>query len=158
MDNHIFFMQQAIIEAKKAYEIMEVPVGAVIVKDGQIIGKGYNKKETKKNPVSHAEIEAIQQACLNNHDWRLNGSILYVTAEPCIMCAGAIMHARIDKVIFGVKEPKFGGIISKDNIFDKSDLNHSVTYEYGILEDEISNLMKLFFQKLRQKEPVKKSL
>ena len=105
MDNHIFFMQQAIIEAKKAYEIMEVPVGAVIVKDGQIIGKGYNKKETKKNPVSHAEIEAIQQACLNNHDWRLNGSILYVTAEPCIMCAGAIMHARIDKVIFGKEFP-----------------------------------------------------
>lgn len=151
MNNHIFYMQQAILEAKKAYEIMEVPIGAVIVKNGSIIGRGFNKKETQKNPISHAEIEAIQQACLNIHDWRLNNSTLYVTAEPCIMCAGAILHARIDKVIFGVKEPKFGGIISQDNIFDQSNLNHTVSYEYGILEDEISNIMKSFFKKLRNR-------
>lgn len=152
MDNHIFFMQQAFIQAQKAYDLMEVPVGAVIVKDNNIIGTGYNKKEMLKDPVSHAEIEAIKEACINTGDWRLNDAIMYVTAEPCIMCAGAILQARIKKVYFGVKESKFGGIVSKDNIFDKQDLNHKVSYEYGLLENEIIELMKSFFLKLRQKD------
>lgn len=152
MDNHIFFMQQAFIQAQKAYDLMEVPVGAVIVKDNNIIGTGYNKKEMLKDPVSHAEIEAIKEACINTGDWRLNNTIMYVTTEPCIMCAGAILQARIKKVYFGVKEPKFGGIVSKDNIFDKQDLNHKVSYEYGLLENEIIELMKSFFLKLRQKD------
>ena len=100
MDNHLKYMQLAYYQAQKAFDIMEVPVGAVIVKDDKVIGAGYNKKETYKSPISHAEIEAIQAACKNTNDWRLNGASLYVTAEPCIMCAGAILHARIDKVYF----------------------------------------------------------
>lgn len=151
MDSHIYFMQQAILQAKKAYDLMEVPVGAVIVKDNEIIGKGFNKKEQLNNPVCHAEIEAIKNACAYVGDWRLNDALMYVTAEPCIMCAGAVLQARIQKVFFGVKEPKFGGVVSKDNIFDKTDLNHKVSYEYGLLADEISELMKSFFLKLRQK-------
>lgn len=151
MDSHIYFMQQAILQARKAYDLMEVPVGAVIVKDNEIIGKGFNKKEQLNDPVSHAEIEAIKNACAYVGDWRLNDALMYVTAEPCIMCAGAVLQARIQKVFFGVKEPKFGGVVSKDNIFDKTDLNHKVSYEYGLLADEISELMKSFFLKLRQK-------
>ena len=123
MDNHLKYMQLAYYQAQKAFDIMEVPVGAVIVKDDKVIGAGYNKKETNKSPISHAEIEAIQAACKNTNDWRLNGASLYVTAEPCIMCAGAILHARIDKVYFGVKEPKFGGVVSIANIFDINKMN-----------------------------------
>lgn len=149
MDNHLKYMQLAYSQAEKAFEIMEVPVGAVIVKDDKVIGAGYNKKETSKNPISHAEIEAIQEACKNIHDWRLNGASLYVTAEPCIMCAGAILHARIDKVYFGVKEPKFGGVVSIANIFDINKMNHRVEYFSGLMSDEITHLMKSFFIKLR---------
>lgn len=149
MDNHLKYMQLAYYQAQKAFDIMEVPVGAVIVKDDKVIGAGYNKKETNKNPISHAEIEAIYEACQNTNDWRLNGASLYVTAEPCIMCAGAILHARIDKVYFGVKEPKFGGVVSIANIFDINKMNHKVEYFSGLMNDEINQLMKSFFIKLR---------
>ncbi|MDY5050991.1 MAG: nucleoside deaminase [Candidatus Mucispirillum faecigallinarum] len=149
MDNHLKYMQLAYYQAQKAFDIMEVPVGAVIVKDDKVIGAGYNKKETSKSPVSHAEIEAIYEACKNTNDWRLNGASLYVTAEPCIMCAGAILHARIDKVYFGVKEPKFGGVVSIANIFDINKMNHRVEYFSGLMSDEINQLMKSFFIKLR---------
>ena len=149
MDNHLKYMQLAYYQAQKAFDIMEVPVGAVIVKDDKVIGAGYNKKETNKSPISHAEIEAIQAACKNTNDWRLNGASLYVTAEPCIMCAGAILHARIDKVYFGVKEPKFGGVVSIANIFDINKMNHRVEYFFGLMSDEINQLMKSFFIKLR---------
>lgn len=149
MDNHLKYMQLAYYQAQKAFDIMEVPVGAVIVKDDKVIGAGYNKKETYKSPISHAEIEAIQVACKNTNDWRLNGASLYVTAEPCIMCAGAILHARIDKVYFGVKEPKFGGVVSIANIFDINKMNHRVEYFSGLMSDEINQLMKSFFIKLR---------
>lgn len=149
MDNHLKYMQLAYYQAQKAFDIMEVPVGAVIVKDDKVIGAGYNKKETYKSPISHAEIEAIQAACKNTNDWRLNGASLYVTAEPCIMCAGAILHARIDKVYFGVKEPKFGGVVSIANIFDINKMNHRVEYFSGLMSDEINQFMKSFFIKLR---------
>lgn len=149
MDKHIKYMNKALLEAKKAFDIMEVPVGAVIVKDDKIIGTGYNKKEINKNPISHAEIEAIYEACRNTGDWRLNGASMYVTAEPCIMCAGAILHARISKVYFGVNEPKFGGIISVANIFDINRLNHKVEYHSGLMSEEISKMMKEFFSLLR---------
>lgn len=149
MDNHLKYMQLAYLEAQKALNIMEVPVGAVIVKEDKVIGTGYNKKETNKNPLSHAEIEAIDEACRNTGDWRLNGACMYVTAEPCIMCAGAILHARIDKVFFGVNEPKFGGVLSVANIFDINKLNHKVEYFSGMMNEEISQMMKDFFIKLR---------
>lgn len=149
MDNHLKYMQLAFAEAQKALNIMEVPVGAVIVKDDKVIGSGYNKKETNKNPLSHAEIEAIYEACKNIGDWRLNGAVMYVTAEPCIMCAGAILHARIDKVYFGVTEAKFGGVVSTANIFDIDELNHKTEYFSGLMSEEISNMMKSFFAELR---------
>lgn len=149
MDNHLKYMQLAFAQAEKAFDIMEVPVGAVIIKDDIVIGAGYNKKETNKSPISHAEIEAIQEACKNINDWRLNGTSLYVTVEPCIMCAGAILHARIDKVYFGVKEPKFGGVVSQAHIFDINEMNHRVEYFSGLMSDEITLLMKSFFKKLR---------
>ncbi len=145
---HEQYMQEAIIEARKAYEIGEIPVGAVIVKDGAIIGRGYNQKEKLIDPTSHAEIEAIKDASKNIKDWRLVGSTLYVTAEPCIMCSGAIMHARIDRVIFGVKERKFGGVVSHADILDIRTLNHRVEWLSGILEDEIADMMTSFFRAL----------
>lgn len=146
-----FYMDYAINEAVKSFYEGEVPVGAVIVKDNKIIGYGRNRKEYKKNPVSHAEIEAISMACNTLGDWRLNGSIMFVTAEPCIMCCGAILHARIDKVYFGVRENKFGGVISKAEIFDSINLNHKTKWEEGIKAEEISIIMKDFFTKLRKK-------
>lgn len=149
MDDNIKYMQLAFLEAQKAYNIMEVPVGAIIVKDNIVIGSGYNKKETNKNPLSHAEMEAIYNACKYIGDWRLQGASMYVTAEPCIMCAGAIIHARIEKVYFGVNEPKFGGVLSITNIFDINNLNHKVEYIYGLMSEEISKLMKSFFLQLR---------
>lgn len=149
MVNHLKYMQLAYAEAQKALNIMEVPVGAVIVKDDNVIGAGYNKKETNKNPLSHAEIEAIYDSCKNTGNWRLNGAVMYVTAEPCIMCSGAILHARIDKVYFGVNEPKFGGVSSVAHIFDIKELNHKVEYSSGIMSEEISQMMKEFFIKLR---------
>ncbi len=147
--SHEYFMALAIDEARKAAENGEVPVGAIIVKDNIVIGIGRNRKEEKNSPVSHAEIEAIDSACNYIGDWRLNGSTMYVTAEPCIMCAGAIIHARIDRVVFGVKEKKFGGVISQVSIFDIHSLNHRTEWISGICEDEISELMKDFFRKLR---------
>ena len=149
MNNHLKYMQLAFLEAQKALKIMEVPVGAVIVKDDIVIGAGYNKKENNRNPLSHAEIEAIYEACRNTDNWRLNGTCMYVTAEPCIMCAGAILHARIDKVYFGVFELKFGGVSSITNIFDINKLNHKVEYFSGLMSEEISQMMKEFFIKLR---------
>ncbi len=150
MDKHLYYMSKALEQAELALNIMEVPVGAVIVKDDTIIGTGFNTKEKNKNPIHHAEINAVVEACRNIGDWRLNGASIYVTCEPCIMCAGALIHARIDNLYFGITEHKFGGIISKDNILDK-ELNHKIKYEYGFLEDEISLLMKEFFKKLRNK-------
>ncbi len=149
MDNHIKYMQLALLQAKKALDIMEVPVGAVIIRNDILIGAGFNQKERDKNPLKHAEIVAIEEACKFVGDWRLKGSSIYITAEPCIMCAGAILHARIDKVYFGVKEPKFGGVISTCNIFDNEKGNHKVEYAYGFMEEEISQMMKEFFARLR---------
>lgn len=142
-------MMQAIEEARIAGEQGEVPVGAVIVKDGDIIGYGHNKKEKNIDPTSHAEIEAIKDACRNMGDWRLNGSCIYITAEPCVMCCGAIIHARISRVFFGVAEPKFGGVLSKASIFDITSFNHHVEWLSGICEKEISEMMKNFFKNKR---------
>ncbi len=146
------YMLMAIEEAKIAENNGEVPIGAIIVKNGIVIGRGRNKKEENKNPISHAEIEAIYDACNFVGDWRLNGSVMYVTAEPCIMCAGAIIHARIDKVVFGVLEKKFGGIVSQASIFNIPTLNHKINFSHGIYKNEISDMMKSFFVKLRKKD------
>ena len=149
MSYHEDFMRAAIAEARNAAEHGEVPVGAVIIKDNAIIGIGRNRKEELNDPTRHAEMEAIRNACENIGGWRLNGSSIYVTAEPCLMCAGAILHARIDKVYFGVKEPKFGAVLSAANVFDNVAYNHRAEWFSGILSDEIEDMMKDFFKNIR---------
>ncbi len=148
----IVFMKEALKEAYLAYRIGEVPVGAVIVKDDEIIGKGHNLRESLGDPTAHAEIIAIREASKIIGDWRLEGTTLYVTLEPCIMCAGAIVLARIERVVFGASDPKMGAIISKLRIFDIEGLNHRVVYEFGILEEESKKILKDFFKFLRDKE------
>ncbi|HEY8364177.1 MAG TPA: tRNA adenosine(34) deaminase TadA [Haloplasmataceae bacterium] len=146
----IFFMQEAIKEAQKAFLLGEVPVGAVIVKDNEIIARSFNMRETTQNAIKHAEILAIEKACDYLKSWRLIDCDLYVTLEPCAMCAGAILLSRIRKVVFGAKDPKFGSIVSITNILDIEKYNHKVHYEYGILEEECSRILKDFFVTLRK--------
>ena len=146
----IKFMRAALKEAEKAAAIGETPVGAVIVKDGKIIARGYNKRETKKNALMHAEIIAIDKACKKLGGWRLPNCDIYVTLEPCPMCAGAIIQARIDNVFFGAYDPKSGCMGSVCDLSDA--LPHKVTYEGGILREECEDVIKTFFKNLRKKE------
>jgi tRNA(adenine34) deaminase len=144
------FMKSALRQAKKAEQSEEVPIGCVIVKDGKIIAKAYNMRQTKRQATAHAEILAIEKACRKFKDWRLDGTEMYVTLEPCAMCAGAIANSRIEKVYFGAYEPKGGGVVSKFNILTESGLNHVTDYEGGILQEECSNLIKEFFRARRK--------
>jgi len=146
------FMLQALKEANKAKLKDEVPVGCVIVKDNKIIARGHNIKEKNKNALLHAEIVTLQKAYKKLDAWRLEDCELYVTLEPCIMCAGAIVHSRIKKVYFGATDPKAGAIISIANIFDNEKLNHKVSYENGILEEECSKILKDYFKEKRNKK------
>lgn len=143
------YMQEALRQAKKAYAIGETPIGAVIVHQGEIIARGYNKRETKKNSLGHAELIAIHKACKKLGGWRLPGCALYVTLEPCPMCAGAIIQSRIDRVYFGAYDKKTGCAGSKTNLFEPQLFYHTVTVEGGILEEECASLMRRFFQELR---------
>lgn len=142
-------MQEAIIEAKKADELCECPIGAVIVRNGDIIARGFNLKESEQNSVLHAEIVVIQSACKVLGTWRLDDCDLYVTLEPCVMCAGAIIQSRIRRIYFGAYDPKAGAIGSVVNIFDIKELNHAPEIYAGIMEDECSLLLKQFFRRLR---------
>lgn len=145
------FMLEAIKEAKKAFNKKEVPIGAVVVKDNEIIGRGHNLRETTKNSISHAEIMAIQEACKFLGGWRLTDCTLYVTIEPCPMCAGAILQSRIQKVVIGAMDPKAGACGSLVNLLNDSRFNHQTEIEQGVLEEECSLLMKEFFKALREK-------
>jgi len=147
--DHEYFMRAALKEAEEAYSRDEVPIGAVIVKDEKIIASGHNQTVKTVNSLAHAEMIVLSDAMKKLSVSRLNGCSLYVTLEPCIMCAGAILHARIDRVFFGLKEPKFGGVVSINDIFDNRASNHRVEWLSGILEDEIKELMSSFFKKLR---------
>ena len=147
------FMQEALKEAKKAFEENEVPVGAVVVKDGLIIGRGHNRTETAHDPTAHAEIMAIRRAAEKLGSWRLTGCDLYVTVEPCAMCAGAIVWSRIRSLYIGTPDPKAGACGSLYNIPRDERLNHIVQIHTGIMQKESSKLMKDFFKKLRQKNP-----
>lgn len=150
-DTDAEFMRLAIDQAKIAEADGEVPIGAVIVSDGKVIGRGYNRKNSGRSALYHAEILAIEDASKNTiGDWRLDECSLYVTLEPCLMCAGAIIHARVRNVIFGAKEPKFGGVVSLAQTFDIDGLNHKINYKGGLFEEEIQNMMKEFFRKIRQ--------
>ena len=150
----IDFMQTALKLAKKAYKKGEVPIGAVIVKNGKIISKGYNKREKSQNALMHAEIVAINKACKKLKSWRLDDCTIYCTLEPCFMCAGAILNARIDKLVFGAHEQKSGSAISRFNVFENAGLNHKVLVESGVLELECKKLLQDFFLKLRIKDKI----
>ena len=145
-------MKEALAEAKKAAAAGEVPVGAVIVKDGEIIGRGHNETETAKDPTAHAEMIAIRQAAKNLGGWRLTGCIMYVTTEPCSMCAGAIVWSRISRLFIGTMDPKSGACGSVFNIPQESRLNHFVEIETGLMQEECSSLMKSFFKELRKRK------
>ncbi|WIF95913.1 tRNA adenosine(34) deaminase TadA [Caminicella sporogenes] len=146
-----YFMKEALIEAKKAFEIGEVPIGAVIVRKNEIIARGYNLRETLKDPTAHAEIIAIKKAAQVLSSWRLTDCELYVTIEPCAMCAGAIVLSRLNKLVIGAMDPKGGAAGSLYNIVNDERLNHRVEVIYGILESECSEIMKKFFRQLRGK-------
>lgn len=146
------FMLEALKEAQAALSIDEVPIGAVIEKDGVIIGRGHNMTETAKDPTAHAEIIAIREAAKNLGGWRLLGCQMYVTTEPCSMCAGAIVLARIRKICIGTPDPKAGACGSLRNILQDERLNHYVEIETGIMQQQCEEIMKSFFQKLRKKK------
>ena len=145
------FMKLAIEEAKKAYEKEEVPIGSILVKDGDVISKAHNLKERKNDPTAHAEILVIQEASRKLGTWRLDGCDLYVTIEPCPMCAGALVQARIKRLIIGAMDPKSGAAGSIFNIANHPQLNHHIEVIEGIMEEECFQLMKDFFEMLRGK-------
>ena len=146
------FMKEAIKEAKKAYGKLEVPIGAVIVKDGKIIARGHNQKEEKADTTMHAEIIAIKKASKKIGAWRLNGCEMYVTLEPCPMCAGAIINARLDKIYIGTMDEKNGACGSVTNVLEEYKQNYSVQKEEGIYQKECEEIIKKFFKELRQKK------
>jgi len=143
------YMAMALREAERAAAAGEVPCGAVIVKDNVIIGKAHNQTETLKDPTAHAEILAITQAAATLENWRLNEAVMYVTKEPCPMCAGAIVLARLKKVVWAVDDPKRGGARSKFEILDDTDLNHRVDMQTGVMEKECKALLQGFFRERR---------
>ena len=155
------YMRDAIRQAKKAKALGEVPIGCVIEYRGKIIGRGYNRRKTDKNTLSHAELNAIRKASKVMGDWRLEECTMYVTLEPCQMCSGAIVQARIPKVVIGCMNPKAGCAGSILNIFDVPEFNHQVETEKGMLEEECSALLTDFFKELRERnraEKMKKAL
>ena len=143
------YMREAVKQANKAYALGEVPIDCVIVYEGKIIGRGYNRRNTDKNTLAHAEITAIRKASKVIGDWRLEGCTMYVTLEPCQMCAGAIVQARISKVVMACMNPKAGCAGSVLNILDMPAFNHQVEIVRGILEEECSQMLKVFFKELR---------
>lgn len=143
-------MRLALKEAYKAFSTCEVPIGAIVVHDGKIIGRGYNKRETTKDPTSHAEIIAIKEASQYLSGWRLLDSTMYVTLEPCAMCAGAILNSRIDRLVIGAMDLKRGCCGSVMNLLNNPHFNHIVDITYGVLEEECSLLIKKFFKDLRK--------
>ncbi|MGN1298585.1 MAG: tRNA adenosine(34) deaminase TadA [Candidatus Scatovivens sp.] len=146
------FMKEALKEAKKAYEKDEIPVGAVIVKDNRIISRAHNLKEIKNNSICHAEILAIEKACKKLNSWRLLDCEMYVTLEPCSMCAGALINSRIKKIYIGTNDDKTGACGSKLNLLEDFEFNHKVEIEKYILKDECEKILKEFFKNLRKRK------
>ena len=143
------FMEQALEQAQLAALAGEVPVGAVLVREGQVISKAFNQPITHHDPSAHAEMLALRQAALAEQNYRLPGTTLYVTLEPCTMCAGAILHARVDRVVFGAPDPKTGAAGSVADVFSSKQINHQTSVEGGIMSDECSQLLKSFFKERR---------
>jgi len=147
-----YFMNEAIKEAKKAYDLQEVPVGCVIVVNNEIIARAHNLRHNKKNALYHAEIIAINEACEKLGRWILDDATIYITIEPCLMCSGAIIQARMKKLVYGKEEPKFGCVQSIMHVFDNEMLNHHVEVVSGICAEQIEQLMVKFFRELRRKK------
>lgn len=158
MDNDEKYMREAIRQAKKAYALDEVPIGCVIVHEGKIIGRGYNRRTVDKNTLAHAELSAIRKAGKKLNDWRLDGCTMYVTLEPCQMCAGAIVQARIKRVVVGCMNPKAGCAGSILNLLEVEQFNHQAELTTGVLEEECSSMMKQFFRELREKQKKMKAM
>ena len=148
----IKYMKEAVKQAKKAYALGEVPIGCVIVYEDKIIGRGYNRRTIDKNTLAHAELQAIRKASRKMNDWRLEDCTLYVTLEPCQMCSGAIVQARIRRVVVGCMNPKAGCAGSIMNLLQVPQFNHQVELTTGIMGEECSRMMKTFFKELRQKK------
>ena len=150
------YMREAIRQAKKAYALEEVPIGCVIVYQDKIIARGYNRRTVDKNTLAHAELQTIRKASKKMDDWRLEDCTMYVTLEPCQMCSGAIVQARIKRVVVGCMNPKAGCAGSILNLLDMKEFNHQVELTTGVLEEQCSGMMKQFFKELRQKQKDKK--
>ena len=151
------FMKEAIRQAKKAEAIGDVPIGCVIVSEGRIIARGYNKRNKNKTLLAHAELLAMSKACKKTGDWRLEDCTMYITLDPCQMCAGAIVQARIPRVVIGCMNPKAGCGGSVLNLLQMKEFNHQVEVTRGVLEEECSEMLSAFFRKLRQKKKEKKA-
>ena len=151
------YMKKALLQARKAYELGEVPIGCVIVYEGKIIGRGYNRRNTDKNTLCHAEITAIRKASKVMKDWRLEGCTMYVTLEPCQMCAGACVQARIDRVVIGCMSPKSGCAGSVINLLQMDEFNHQVEITKDVLHDECSSILTKFFEELRERNRLEKT-
>jgi len=150
--NHEFFMAQALEEAKKAYALQEVPVGAVVVLNGEVIGRGFNQPISSHDPCAHAEVMALRDAAKHIKNYRLVDADLYVTVEPCTMCSGAVVHARIKRVIFAALEPKAGVVCSQMTVFKQSYFNHEVEVVSGVMAQEASALIQDFFKMRREQK------
>ena len=155
---HEKYMKEAMRQAKKAYALQEVPIGCVIVYEGKIIARGYNRRNTDKNTISHAEMNAIRKASKKLGDWRLEGCTMYITLEPCQMCAGAIVQARVSQVVIGSMNPKAGCAGSVLNLLEMEEFNHQVNVVRGVLEEECSQMLSGFFRELREEKKRKKQL
>lgn len=154
--DHEKYMKEALREAKKAEQLGEVPIGAVVVKDGQIVGRGYNRRELDNDPTAHAEMIAIREASERLGSWRLNDCELYVTLEPCPMCAGAIVQARIDTVVYGTEDPKAGAAGTLLNLLQDERFNHQTNMISGVMKEECSTILTSFFRVLRQRKKEQK--
>lgn len=152
------YMKQAIRQAKKAEALEEVPIGCVITYEGKVIARGYNRRNTDKNTLAHAEIAAIRKASRKMGDWRLEGCTMYVTLEPCQMCAGALVQSRISRVVIGSMNPKAGCGGSVLNLLQMPQFNHQVDVERGVLEEECSTMLSNFFKNLREKKKALKQM
>lgn len=149
MDKDTYYMKKALIQARHAIDLGEVPIGCVIVCNDRIVGRGYNKRNTLKTTLAHAEITAIDKASKKLGDWRLEGCTMYVTLEPCQMCAGALVQSRIDRVVIGAMNPKAGCVGSILNLLNRPEFNHQVETTYGVCAEQCTEILQEFFKDLR---------
>lgn len=152
MSEHEVFMREALAQARAAAEAGEVPVGAVVVVDGRIVGRGFNRPISAVDPTAHAEVVALREAAREVGNYRLTGATVYVTVEPCLMCAGALVHARVGGLVFGAREPKAGAVISTMRVLEGEALNHRVPVVEGVLVEECRAVMQAFFKERRDAE------